>query len=50
MHRTTQGEVRLDIEFQILDDGTLATPTMLPRLGIQNELVEQREPVTRRRF
>ena len=45
MHGATQREVGLHVELQIVDDRPLASPTVLARLGVEDELVQQREPV-----
>ena len=50
VHGPAKGEVRLHVEFQVVNDWPLAAPAVLACLAIQDELVQQREPVTRRRL
>ena len=50
VHGTSQREVGLDIKFQIVDDGSLAAPPVFSSLGIEDEFVQEREPVPRGRL
>ena len=50
VHGAAEREVSLHIEFQIGDDGPLSTPAVLTSLPIQNELIQERVPVPRRRL
>ena len=50
VHGPTEGEVRLHIELQIVDQRPLPSPAVLTRLTVEDEFIEQGVPVTGRRL